>query len=73
MGEAYGIPTPESVEAVRLFARTEGVILDPIYTGKAAAAMLACIRAGDYGPADTLVFIHTGGAPAIFSWPELWR
>lgn len=72
VGQAYGIPTPESVEATRLFARTEGVILDPVYTGKAAAGMIAAIRAGTYGPEDTVVFVHTGGAPAIFTWNELW-
>ena len=50
------------------FARTEGVILDPIYTGKAAAGMIAHIREGRYGPDDTLVFVHTGGTPSIFTW-----
>lgn len=72
VGEAYGIPTPEAVEATRLFARTEGVILDPVYTGKAAAGMIAQISAGAYGSRDTVVFIHTGGTPAIFTWEKLW-
>ena len=65
-------PTEASVEAVKLFARTEGVILDPVYTGKAAAGMLAHIREGRYGLGDTLVFVHTGGTPAIFTWNGLW-
>ena len=73
VGEAYGIPTAESVAATLLFARTEGVILDPVYSGKAAAGMIAQIRAGAYGSGATVVFIHTGGTPAIFTWDKLWR
>ena len=72
VGAGYGIPTEASVEATRLFARTEGVILDPIYTGKAAAGMISDIHAGRYGPEDTLVFVHTGGTPSIFTWNTLW-
>ena len=64
VGAGYGIPSEASVEATRLFARTEGVILDPIYTGKAAAGMIAHIREGRYGKDDVLVFVHTGGTPA---------
>jgi L-cysteate sulfo-lyase len=72
VGPGYGVPTESCVEAVKLFARTEGVILDPIYTGKAAAGMIAHIREGRYGKNDTLVFVHTGGTPAIFTWNNLW-
>lgn len=72
VGPGYGAPTDASVEAVKLFARTEGVVLDPVYTGKAAAGMLAHIREGRYGLRDTLVFVHTGGTPAIFTWNGLW-
>ncbi len=72
VGAGYGIPTQSGVEAVQLFARTEGVVLDPIYTGKAAAGMIAHIREGRWQPDDVLVFIHTGGAPAVFTWNELW-
>jgi D-cysteine desulfhydrase/L-cysteate sulfo-lyase len=72
VGPGYGIPTEAAVEATRLFARTEGVILDPIYTGKAAAGMIAHVREGRYKPDDVLVFVHTGGMPAIFTWNELW-
>jgi D-cysteine desulfhydrase/L-cysteate sulfo-lyase len=72
VGSGYGIPTEACIEAVKLFARTEGVILDPIYTGKAAAGMVAHIREGRYGPGETLVFVHTGGTPAIFTWNSLW-
>ena len=68
VGAGYGIPTEACVEAVKLFARYEGVILDPIYTGKAAAGMISHIREGRYGKDDVLVFVHTGGTPAIFTW-----
>ncbi|MEO8857428.1 MAG: pyridoxal-phosphate dependent enzyme [Burkholderiaceae bacterium] len=70
VGARYGVPSDASVEAVRLFARTEGILLDPIYTGKAAAGMISHIREGRYGPDDVLVFVHTGGAPALFTWNE---
>jgi D-cysteine desulfhydrase/L-cysteate sulfo-lyase len=72
VGEGYGIPSPDGNEAVKLFARTEGVILDPIYTGKAAAGMIAHVREGRFGPGDVLVFVHTGGTPANFTWSNLW-
>ena len=72
VGAGYGIPSEASVEATKLFARSEGVILDPIYTGKAAAGMISDIRAGRYGSRDTLVFVHTGGTPSIFTWNKLW-
>lgn len=72
VGAGYGIPTPEGNEAVRLFARHEGVILDPIYTGKCAAALVRHIREGRFSPDDVVVFVHTGGMPAIFSWPDAW-
>lgn len=72
VGPGYGIPTEEAVEATRLFARTEGVILDPIYTGKAAAGMIGQIREGRIGADAVVVFVHTGGTPAIFTWNELW-
>lgn len=72
VGPGYGVPTPAGVEAVKLFARTEGIILDPIYTGKAAAGLVAHVREGRFGPDDVLVFVHTGGTPANFTWSDLW-
>ncbi|HEY2618585.1 MAG TPA: pyridoxal-phosphate dependent enzyme [Acetobacteraceae bacterium] len=72
VGPGYGIPTEACVDAVKLFARTEGVILDPIYTGKAAAGMIAHVREGRYRKDDVLVFVHTGGTPAMFTWNSLW-
>jgi len=72
IGARYGVPSGAGNEAVRLFARTEGIILDPVYTGKCAAGMIAHIRRGDFGPDDIVVFVHTGGTPAIFTHNHLW-
>jgi len=72
VGKGYGIPSEAGNEAVRLFARSEGIILDPIYTGKAAAGLVADIRAGRFSQDDIVVFVHTGGTPAIFTWNEQW-
>ncbi len=70
VGPGYGINTPASLEAVRLFAETEGILIDPVYTAKAAAAMIAHIRAGRFLPDQTVLFLHTGGTPALFSYAE---
>lgn len=66
-GDGYGVPTPAGLEALRLLARTEGILLDPTYTAKAMAGLLADVRAGSISPAETVVFLHTGGAPALFA------
>lgn len=67
IGEGYAIPTAAGVEAIQLVARTEGVLLDPVYTAKAMAGLLAHVRSGQLDPADTVVFLHTGGAPGLFA------
>lgn len=66
-GEGYGIPTQEANDAIALFASRAGVILDPVYTGKTAAAMTAWIRAGIVPGGAHVVFLHTGGHPALFA------
>ena len=66
-GDGYGAPTDACLEAIRALARLEGVLLDPVYTGKAMAALVAWARDGRLGPSDTVVFWHTGGAPALFA------
>ena len=63
VGAGYAVPTMAGLEAIALLARTEGIVCDPVYTGKALAAVVAMARAGDAGP---ILFWHTGGAPAIF-------
>lgn len=66
-GPGYGIPTPEADEAIRRLARTEGVLLDPVYTGKAMAHLLATPDAvGD----RATVFVHTGGSPGLFAYAD---
>ncbi|MDR7419567.1 MAG: pyridoxal-phosphate dependent enzyme [Armatimonadota bacterium] len=67
IGPGYGIPTPEGMDAVLAFARREGILLDPTYTGKAAAGMLDHIRRGIVPQGATVVFVHTGGQPALFA------
>ncbi|MCP5155848.1 MAG: D-cysteine desulfhydrase family protein [Ectothiorhodospiraceae bacterium] len=72
VGPRYGVVTPESREAMRLAASTEGLILDPVYTSKALAGLIDHVRRGQVGAGETVVFMHTGGTPAVFSYaPEL--
>jgi 1-aminocyclopropane-1-carboxylate deaminase/D-cysteine desulfhydrase-like pyridoxal-dependent ACC family enzyme len=70
IGEGYGIPTAECLEAIRLLARTEAILLDPCYTGKAMAGLIHDVRSGAIAPSETVVFLHTGGAPALFAQPD---
>lgn len=67
IGEGYGIPTAGALEAIALVARTEAILLDPCYTAKAMAAMIRHIRDGQVDPGGTIVFLHTGGMPALFT------
>ncbi len=69
-GEAYGVPTEGCLEAITLLARTEAIFLDPVYSGKAMAAMIDHIRRGQIAPGDSVVFLHTGGTPALFAHGE---
>jgi D-cysteine desulfhydrase family pyridoxal phosphate-dependent enzyme len=66
-GEGYAIPTAAGIEAIRIVARSEGVLLDPVYTGKAMAGLIDHIRNELIDPAETVVFLHTGGAPGFFA------
>ncbi|MDP9362874.1 MAG: D-cysteine desulfhydrase family protein [Chloroflexota bacterium] len=66
VGAGYGVPTPEGMAAIRLLARTEGVILDPVYGAKAMAALIADVRSGVLDPSGSVVFLHTGGGPSVF-------
>ena len=70
VGERYGIPTVAGIEALHLLARTEGILLDPVYTSKAMAALIAHIRAGGLAPDEPVLFLHTGGAPALFGYAQ---
>jgi len=67
VGERYGVPTPECLEAIRLLARTEGILLDPVYTGKAMAGLRGLVAREQLRPGQNVVFWHTGGQPALFA------
>jgi len=69
-GPAYGTVTPESREAVLLVARTEGLVFEPLYTGKTFAALMDHIGKGQFMKGQTVVFVHTGGTPALFAYGE---
>jgi D-cysteine desulfhydrase len=65
LGPGYAKPTPEMVAAVQLVARLEGIVLDPVYTGKAMAGLIGLTQRGYFRPGDRVVFLHTGGVPAV--------
>jgi len=67
LGPGYGIPSPEGQSAIAATARAEGVFLDPTYTGKAMAGYLELLSKGRYADAETVLFLHTGGAPSLFT------
>jgi D-cysteine desulfhydrase len=66
VGPGYSLPTPEMAEAVRMLARLEGVLIDPVYTGKAMAGLIDLVRKGTFDPKENILFIHTGGSPALY-------
>jgi len=68
VGDGYGIPTDGMREALALAASSEGLLLDPVYTGKAMAGLIAGSRAGRYAEDETVVFLHTGGQAALFGY-----
>lgn len=68
VGPGYSLPTPEMVEAVRMFASLEGVLLDPVYTGKAAAGLIGLVRSGEIAKGERVLFVHTGGSPALYAY-----
>lgn len=69
LGDGYGLPTPGMWEALATAARTEGLLLDPVYSGKAAAALASWAAEGRFGDRD-VVFVHTGGAPGLFAYAD---
>jgi L-cysteate sulfo-lyase len=70
VGEGYAIPTEAGLEAIRLLARNEGVLTDPVYTAKALAGLVRDARAGVYSKDDSVIFLHTGGVPSDFAFVE---
>ncbi len=68
VGEGYGIPTKECLEAIEMFARLEGILLDPVYSGKGAAGLIDLTRKGAFAGDQNIVFLHTGGSIALFGY-----
>ena len=68
LGEDYGIPTKEMLDAVRIMARSEGLLLDPVYSGKAFAGLLHDIQTGKYASGQNVLFLMTGGVPGLFAY-----
>ena len=72
IGSGYGIATAACVEAIHLLGETEGILLDPVYTAKAMACLIDHARTGQLDPDSTVVFLHTGGVPALFAHAALF-
>ena len=72
LGEGYGIPTGEMIAATRLLASTEGLFVDPVYSGKAFAGLLADIASGRYRAGQNVLFIMTGGLPGLFAYRKVF-
>ena len=70
VGPGYGLPTPGMIEALKLLARTEGLLFDPVYSGKGLDGMIDQIRKGYFDGMENVVFLHTGGSAALFGYPE---
>ncbi len=71
VGPGYSLPSPEMIEAVKMVARLEGILLDPVYTGKAMAGLIGLVRRGRFQPGEHVLFIHTGGAPALYAYQSV--
>lgn len=70
-GPAYGVPHAATIAALKLAARLEGLVLDPVYSAKGLAGLIALVREDRWGPDDHVVFVHTGGAPALFAYRQV--
>jgi L-cysteate sulfo-lyase len=68
VGAGYGIPRADTLEAIQLFAQMEGILLDPVYSGKGAAGLIDLIRKGHFKKGQRVVFLHTGGAAGLFGY-----
>lgn len=73
VGKGYGIPTEGTLEALRLLAQLEGILLDPVYSGKGMAGLIDLIRQGHFRADENIVFIHTGGSAGLFGYRQLFE
>ncbi len=71
VGPGYSLPSPEMIEAVRMVAQVEGILLDPVYTGKAMAGLIGLIRRGTFTKGQNVLFVHTGGSPALYAYQNV--
>ncbi len=71
VGAGYGIPRADTIEAIRMFAELEGILLDPVYSGKGAAGLIDYVRKGRFTRGERIVFLHTGGAAALFGYDQI--
>ena len=73
VGDGYGLPTASMVEAVKMLASYEGILLDPVYSGKGFAGLIDLIRKGHFKQGENVVFLHTGGSVSLFAYPQVFN
>ena len=73
VGSGYGLPTEGMIAALKLLARTEGLLFDPVYSGKGLDGLIDQIRKGYFDDMDNVVFLHTGGSAALFGYPDTFE
>ena len=73
VGPGYSLPTDAMVEAVKLLARTEAILLDPVYTGKVMAGLVDLVRNGHFEEGSNVLFLHTGGSPALYAYLDTFK
>lgn len=73
VGPGYSIPTESMIEAVKLFSGNEAILLDPVYSGKAAAGLIDLVRKGHFPKGSNVLFLHTGGSPALYAYLDTFR
>ncbi len=71
VGEGYGLPAKDTIEAITMFAQLESILLDPVYSGKGAAGLIDLIRKGHFKKGERVIFLHTGGSAALFGYTHL--
>jgi L-cysteate sulfo-lyase len=72
VGTGYGIPRDDTLAAIRMFAQLEGILLDPVYSGKGAAGLIDYCRKGHFKKGERVVFLHTGGSAALFGYDAVF-
>jgi L-cysteate sulfo-lyase len=73
VGDGYGLPTESMIEAVKMLAQFEGILLDPVYSGKGFAGLIDLIRKGHFKKDENVVFLHTGGSVSLFAYPKTFK